>query len=1077
VSSYFAYKFSSFAEAAMTAAPSYVHRRIFPAQDAARDMDETAAVEALLPLATLPAEATGRIRRAAAGLVQGVRASRRSFGMVDAFLQAFGLDTGEGVALMCLAEALLRIPDARTADALIRDKVGGADWARHIGQADSLLVNASTWALLLTGRVVTMDEAAGPLGRLLARTGEPAIRRALKQAMRIMGRQFVMGRDIASALKRAAVDEKAGYTHSFDMLGEGARTAADASRCFDRYVEALGAIAHARQGRALDAAPGLSVKLSALHPRYEEAQAERALPELLHRLSALCRLAKNGGVSLTVDAEESERLDLHLDLIEAAAADPALSGWNGLGFALQAYQKRALAVVDRTADLAERSGLRLMVRLVKGAYWDSEIKRAQERGLPGYPVFTRKANTDASYLACARKLLDLRGRLYPMFATHNAHTVAAVLEMAEHAGAATAKGGFEFQRLHGMGEPLYHQLVGGRAAGGGAGGGAVDGAGRNLPCRIYAPVGGHEDLLAYLVRRLLENGANTSFVNRLQNDKAPVAEIVADPVAVAAAPKVKSHPRIPLPADLFGTERRNAAGLDLNDRRIVARLNGDMRAAVDLGGWTAGAENEAGEGGVVRPVLSPNNRDVTVGTVTEASAADAGRAMAAAFAAARDWGETPATDRADILDRAGDFLEEARAALMALLVWEAGKTIPDALAEVREAVDFCRYYAARTRADFAVPQPLPGTVGEANFLSLHGRGVFVCISPWNFPLAIFIGQVAAALAAGNTVVAKPAPQTPLVAAHAVRLLHDAGVPLRALHLTPGGGAVGAALVGDPRTAGVAFTGSTLTARRINAALAARGGPIVPLIAETGGLNALVADSSALAEQLTDDVITSAFRSAGQRCSALRVLLLPTGSADKVLEMLAGAAAELRLGDPSRLSTDIGPVIDEAARDRLEAHAAHMAATAKPLFRAPVGDAHPNGVFFAPRAFEIDSAEALREEVFGPILHVVRYRPDRLAQALEAVGAAGYGLTLGIHSRINSFISEVRRALPVGNTYVNRNIVGATVGCQPFGGEGLSGTGFKAGGPHYLLRFAVERTLTVNTAAAGGDASLVSLGES
>ncbi|HYG85217.1 MAG TPA: bifunctional proline dehydrogenase/L-glutamate gamma-semialdehyde dehydrogenase PutA [Azospirillum sp.] len=1021
-------------------------------------MDEAVAVEALIEKAALPMAVRAGIEREAARLVKGVRRARTSFGMLDAFLQEFGLSTREGVALMCLAEALLRIPDPETADALIRDKIGDADWAQHVGHADNLFVNASTWALMLTGRVIRLDEEtegkpAALLNRLIARAGEPVIRQAMVQAMRILGRQFVMGRSIEEALDRAREQERLGYRHSYDMLGEGARTMADADRYLETYASAIRAIGAVRADRGVVDGPGISVKLSALHPRYEEAQRERVMRELQPRLKSLCVLARDQGIGLTVDAEEADRLALQLGLVEAMATDTDLAGWAGLGLAVQAYQKRGYAVVEWLAELTARAQRTMMVRLVKGAYWDSEIKRAQERGLDDYPVFTRKVNTDVSYLACARRLLELRGPIYPMFATHNAHTVAAILGMAGD------KAGYEFQRLHGMGEPLYHQVV------------APD-----MPVRVYVPVGSHEDLLAYLVRRLLENGANSSFVNRIQDDKVPVADIVADPVTRAARLPYKPHPHIPLPRDLFGPERRNSQGIDLSDPTQTGPLLREMEQAwASL--WKA-APLVGGRAleGVERAALDPADHRRTVGAVVEASDRDVGHALAVADKAARDWANTPAERRASILECAGDLLERHRAELMALCVREAGKTIPDALAEVREAVDFCRYYAARGRADFALPKVMPGPTGEHNQLSLHGRGLFACISPWNFPLAIFAGQVTAALAAGNAVIAKPAEQTPLMAWRAVQLFHEAGVPADVLHLLPGDGRVGAVLVQDPRVRGVAFTGSTETARAINLALAKRSGPIVPLIAETGGQNVLIADSSALPEQLVDDVLTSAFRSTGQRCSALRVLFVQDGVADRVIRMLDGAARELRVGDPAFLHTDVGPAIDEEARAMLAAHAERMKAEAKLLFEVPLGEDCAHGTFFAPRAYELDRLDRLEREVFGPVLHVIRFKGERLDAVLDAVEATGYGLTLGIHSRIDGTIRRIHGRLGVGNTYVNRNMIGAVVGVQPFGGEGLSGTGPKAGGPHYLLRFATERTLTVNTTAAGGNATLVSLSE-
>ncbi len=962
---------------------------------------------------------------------------------------------------MCLAEALLRIPDAETANLLIKDKLADADWERHLGGSESLFVNASTWALMLTGRVIRLDkdgeDLAGVLRRLVARSGEPVIRQAVTQAMRILGRQFVMGRTIEEALERARGPEKRGYRYSYDMLGEAARTARDAERYDHAYRHAIAAIGRASQGRGPIEGPGISVKLSALHPRYEFAQRARVMAELVPRLAALARLAKEADIGFTVDAEEAERLELSLDVIAAVSADPALAGWNGFGLAVQAYQKRVLPLIDCLGEIARRDRRRLMLRLVKGAYWDSEIKQSQERGLPGYPVFTRKLSTDVSYLAAAKRLLADPEAFYPQFATHNAHTLAAVLEMAGN------RRDFEFQRLHGMGEALYAHVVPAEAGG--------------YPCRVYAPCGSHEDLLAYLVRRLLENGANTSFVNRIVDEKLPIEEIIADPVARVRRLKEKPHPRIPLPAAIYGPQRRNSAGIDLTDvTRLVPLAEAMTRAAGQK--WRAQPLiGGAAQGGKARPILDPSDRRRRVGEVAEADPAAVDRALARAVRAQPEWNAAGAEARARCLEQAADLLERDHAVLMALAVREAGKTVPDALAEVREAVDFLRYYAGRARADFAKPMELPGPTGERNQLELAGRGVFACISPWNFPLAIFCGQVSAALAAGNAVVAKPAEQTPLIAMRAVELLQRAGVPGDVLHLLPGDGpTVGAPLAADPRIAGVAFTGSTETAQAINRSLAARDGPIATLIAETGGQNVMIVDSSALPEQVVRDILTSSYQSAGQRCSALRVLCVQEDIADKLLDMLAGAMAELKVGDPGLLSTDVGPVIDEEAKHQLEAHAGRMAREAKTVYRVRLDPACEAGTFVAPQAFEIDRLDRLEREVFGPILHVLRFRQDRLDQLLEAVDRLGYGLTLGIHSRIDSTVRRIHRRLRVGNTYVNRNVIGAVVGVQPFGGERLSGTGPKAGGPHYLLRFATERTLTIDTTAAGGNASLLSLQE-
>ena len=1032
--------------------PSSSRQRI----EAATHAGETACLEALIDDATFSGAARRRIRDTATGLVEGIRSSRRPAGGIDIFLQEYGLSTEEGVTLMCLAESLLRVPDDATADRLIRDKIGGVDWAQHLGGSGSLFVNASTWALMLTGRVVRLDQAASDeieafLLRMVRRSGEPVIREALRHAMRIIGRQFVMGRTIDEALTRAADDERNGYRHSYDMLGEGARTAADAETYFAAYAGAIGVIGGSASGTDLFQAPGISVKLSALHPRYEYAARDRVLRELPPRLAELCVAAKDAGIGLCVDAEEADRLELSLDIFELVAADRRLAAWDGLGLAVQAYQKRAHAVIDWLAELSVETHRRLMVRLVKGAYWDTEIKRAQQDGYSGYPVFTWKAATDVSYLACARKLLAAPARFFPQFASHNAHTVAAVAEMA------SAGQDFEYQRLHGMGEALYDQIV--SPAG--------------TACRVYAPVGGHESLLAYLVRRLLENGANTSFVSRIADDELPVAEVIADPAAKTKSRGLQPNPQLPLPADLYGPSRRNSAGDDLSN---PARLR-DLAAAIpDPADWAAGpiVSGELRAGAAVRPVANPANPHETVGHVHEVTDQDIEDALAAAAAAAPAWDRTPAGERAGILDRAAQLLEDHRAELFGLCILEAGKTLADAVAEVREAVDFCRYYAAQARQDFEDARQLTGPTGETNRLALHGRGVFVCISPWNFPLAIFTGQIAAALAAGNTVIAKPAEQTPLIAARAVELFYEAGLPAGALHLLPGEGPrIGGRLTSDPRISGIAFTGSFATAQQINRGLAARPGAIVPLIAETGGQNAMIVDSTALAEQVVDDVVQSAFQSAGQRCSALRCLFLQDDIADHVLDMLSGRAAELTVGDPRLLATDVGPVIDEDARARLAAHAERMAGDAECLFEANLPGDLADGIYFAPRIYLIDHINQLTEEVFGPVLHVVRYRADQLDQIIDDINATGYGLTMGIHSRVNDTIDYIVERLRTGNIYVNRNMIGAVVGVQPFGGEGLSGTGPKAGGPHYLHRFATERTLSVDTTAAGGNAALLS----
>ena len=1033
-----------------------------PLRAAIRDscrVDETEAVACILAAAEIPVDMRHCIGERARGLVAAVRRDRLGKGGIDAFLHEYALSSPEGVALLCLAEALLRIPDAETVDRLIRDKIGSADWESHLGRSESMFINASTWALMLTGRLLHIVSPAPDLRtvlrRFVARSSEPVLRQAVTAAMHIIGRQFVMGRTIGEALERARGAEQQGYRHSYDMLGEAAHTAADAARYAAAYDDAIAAIGRSWGGRIIADAPGISIKLSALHPRYEMAQRARVLSEVSLILLELSRHARGAGIGLTIDAEEADRLDLSLDLFEALALSPDLADWDGLGLAVQAYQKRALPVIEWLADLARRSGRRLMVRLVKGAYWDSEIKRTQELGLDGYPVYTRKVATDVSYLACARRLLAFGPIFYPQFATHNAHTVAALLEFAGE------RRDYEFQRLHGMGEALYEQIVGAERL--------------DRPCRVYAPVGSHEDLLPYLVRRLLENGANTSFVNRLVDEAQPINAIVADPIAQLARLPVKPHPRIPLPRDLYGPARETSRGLDLDHAPVQAALRDGLAAALCQPRSAAPIIDGIEQPGAAEPVFDPSDRRRQVGMVVAAGPREIDRALGRALFSAPSWDRTPAAERAAVLERAADLYQNRMVELMALIIREGGRTIPAALAEIREAVDYLRYYALRARVDFAASEPLPGPTGERDEIALHGRGVFACISPWNFPLAIFTGQIAAALAAGNAVVAKPAEQTPLVAAAAVWLLHQAGVPGDVLHLLPGTGEiVGAALVGDPRVAGIAFTGSTETARRINLDLARRAGPIVPLIAETGGQNAMIVDSSALAEQVVSDVLISAFDSAGQRCSSLRLLYVQVDIADRLLAMLAGAMTELVVGDPALLATDVGPIIDAPAREALEQHAQRMAREGHLLYQCALPAGTEHGTFFAPRVFQIDGAERLPGEVFGPILHVVRWHADRLNAVLDEIAATGYGLTLGIQSRIDETTRYILARLHIGNSYVNRSMIGAVVGVQPFGGEGLSGTGPKAGGPRYLHRFATERTLSVDTTAAGGNATLLSL---
>lgn len=998
--------------------------------------------------------AKARIDARATGLIEAIRTRRVGLGGIEELLREYSLSTKEGLALMVLAEALLRVPDAATADRLIEDKLGQGDFAHHESKSDAFLISASSWALGITARIIQPGETpTSIIGNLSKRLGLPAVRTATRQAMRVMGNHFVLGQTIEEALKRARSGSGKLYRYSFDMLGEGARTQADADRYYASYADAIDAIGRSAGNAPLPNRPGISVKLSALHPRYEATNRERVLAELTPKVIALARQAKAYDLNFTVDAEEADRLELSLDVIAAVMADASLAGWDGFGLAIQAYQKRAAAVIDHIAALAEAYDRRLMVRLVKGAYWDTELKRAQERGLPDYPVFTRKAMTDLNYEACAAQLLALRPRIIPQFATHNALTVAAVAEMAgntEH---------YEFQRLHGMGEALYERLL------------QED---SGFACRTYAPVGGHQDLLAYLVRRLLENGANSSFVSVSGDPDVPVAQLLVPPADLVGSASAARHRRIPLPAELFGPSRRNSAGVELGDAASREALLGEIAraAAKPVPDAVPLIDGKPGSGSA-REVLSPIDGR-PVGRVVEGDAASAEQALAAARAGFHAWNATPARNRAASLRQAAELMEARRGPILALLQSEAGKTLDDAIAELREAVDFLRYYAAEAETKFALPTALPGPTGEDNRLILRGRGPFICIAPWNFPLAIFVGQVAAALVAGNSVVAKPAPQTPLIAALAVRLLHEAGIPKTALHFAPGDGKLGAALVAHKDVAGVAFTGSTATARAINRALASKDGPIVPLIAETGGLNAMLVDATALAEQVADDVVISAFRSAGQRCSALRLLVVQEDVADKMLEMIEGAASVLKLGDPRAIETHIGPVIDAAAKQRLDTHVAAMRAQGRVVFAGETPSLP--GTFVAPHIIRLDKVADLTAEHFGPILHVVSWKAGQLDQVLAEIEATGYGLTFGLHSRIETTVERVVEKLSTGNIYVNRNMIGAVVGVQPFGGHGLSGTGPKAGGPNYLARFATEQTVTINTAAAGGNASLIAMGE-
>jgi RHH-type proline utilization regulon transcriptional repressor/proline dehydrogenase/delta 1-pyrroline-5-carboxylate dehydrogenase len=1002
----------------------------------------------LLATAERDAAAERRVDREATRLVEAIRAKAGALGGIEDFLREYSLSTKEGLALMVLAEALLRVPDAATADRLIEDKLAAADWAHHEPKSAALLVSASAWALGISARIIQPGETPENILETLGkRLGLPAVRAATRQAMRLLGSHFVLGQTIAEALERAATHGELRY--SFDMLGEGARTAEDAERYFTAYAEAIDAMASRAGKAALPDRPGISVKLSALHPRYEAVSRERVVAELTPKVAELARKAKAHALNFTIDAEEADRLELSLEVASRVLADPALGGWDGFGLAVQTYQKRAGAVIDWIIAVAKALDRRFTVRLVKGAYWDTEIKRTQERGLADYPVFTRKAMTDLCYLACMRKLLAARPLIYPQFATHNALTVATVVE---EAGGVE---GYEFQRLHGMGEALYEALLAERPG---------------AACRVYAPVGGHRDLLAYLVRRLLENGANSSFVSAAADAGVPIGHILKRPQHSIGASTNARHPKIPLPKDLYAPLRRNSAGVEFGDWTGLESLLTEVRNAV-VPQSAASIVAGVAAAGRRRPLTSPID-GAGIGHVSDATNDVAANAMAAAHAGFAAWASTRIELRAAALERAADALEQQRGKLIALLQIEGGKTLDDALAEVREAVDFCRYYAAEARRTLG-PTPMPGPTGESNELGYRGRGVFVCISPWNFPLAIFIGQISAALAAGDSVVAKPAEQTPLIAAEAVRIFHQAGVPASVLHLVVGDGSAGAALVADPRVAGVAFTGSTEVARAINLSLARKEGPIVPLIAETGGINAMVVDATALPEQVTDDVVTSAFRSAGQRCSALRLLALQDDVADRVLAMIEGAARELKLGDPRDPATHVGPVIDAEARERLDRWIARMEAEGRVRVR---GDRDrplpPDGTYVAPTIVALDRASDLKEEVFGPILHVVRWTAGALDSLLDDISANGYGLTLGIHSRIDTTVARIIARLANGNVYVNRNMIGAVVGTQPFGGSGLSGTGPKAGGPNYLRRFATEQVVTINTAAAGGNATLL-----
>ncbi|MDX3773331.1 bifunctional proline dehydrogenase/L-glutamate gamma-semialdehyde dehydrogenase PutA [Chromatiaceae bacterium AAb-1] len=975
--------------------------------------DEDQVLENLLPLADIGVHARSRAWERARQLVLQIRQAQTGKGGVDALLNEFSLSTEEGLVLMCLAEALLRVPDNTTADRLIRDKLSQGDWSSHLGNSRSLFVNISSWGLLLTGKLVNYSDEQkkqqfGLLKRTCGRLGEPVIRQAVRYAMQIMGSQFVMGTTIEKALERATEMESKGFRYSYDMLGEGARTMADADRYFDSYLQAIKAIGQAAAGRGPQQSPGISVKLSAIHPRYEFSHRERVIAELVPRLKTLALAAKAYNIGFTVDAEEADRLDISLDIIEAVFSDSELDGWEGFGLAVQAYQKRALYVLEWLRELTVKVGRKMMVRLVKGAYWDTEVKLSQVEGFSDFPVFTRKPSTDVSYMACAGKLLSYRDSIYPQFATHNAYTVATIMEMTSDYT------GFEFQRLHGMGDALYDQIV----------------INEKIPCRIYAPVGEHSDLLAYLVRRLLENGANSSFVNNIIDENIPVESLLADPVETVRQWQQKRNRHIPLPAALYGAERSNSAGVDLTDINAITPI----KAAMD--NWFSQINQQQPRPDGIA-VTNPADLQQVIGYLNYADASQMQQILANAEQAFSSWAATPVTERANLLRRVADALEQHRDELLALCVKEAGKTLPDSVAEIREAVDFCRYYAARAETLFAQPQ--------------QARGVFLCISPWNFPLAIFLGQVAAAMVTGNTVVAKPAEQTSLIAIRTLEIMQQCGMPQHVVQLVIAPGRqVGEHIVPDLRIQGVMFTGSTETGCWIARKLAERGGEPVPLIAETGGQNCMIVDSTALPEQVVDDVISSGFQSAGQRCSALRVLFLQEDVADKIITMIKGAMAELHVGDPSLLSTDLGPVIDAKAFERLNNHVQYLSdkATLHYACKVPASGQH---YFFAPHLYEISDLTVLEREVFGPVVHIIRFKADELDKVISQINATGYGLTMGIHSRIEHLTNTISREIKAGNIYVNRNMIGAVVGVQPFGGRGLSGTGPKAGGPLYLHR--------------------------
>jgi len=1021
--------------------------------------NEKEIVKSLAHQAKLTQEQQETVQDIASGLVANVRETRLSKSGLDAFMTKYDLSSEEGIVLMCLAESLLRVPDKYTADKLIKDKLTSANWQEHVGDSEHLFVNAATWCLMLTGKLLkpnaTNNALSNVLKSFLDKRSRPVVRRAVMHAMKVLGQQYVMGESIEKALKRAKDKEKMGFTYSYDMLGEAATTMADAQFYFKEYFQATQAIGKAASKNNVRVNPGISVKLSALHPRYEVAQSTRVHSEMYPKLLQLVELAQSYNIGLNIDAEETERLELSLELVNRLAHEKSLQGFEGIGIVVQAYQKRATFVLDYLADLAQKTAHRFMVRLVKGAYWDAEIKHAQVEGLDGYPVFTQKCYTDVSYQACVKKLFEYKEHIYPQFATHNAYTTAMVMYLA---GEYTD---YEFQCLHGMGDALYDHVVGEDNF--------------NIPCRIYAPVGSYKHLLPYLVRRLLENGANSSFVHRIVDEQTPIEQLVEDPVEKATTMGFMAHPQILLPVDMFKGERMNARSYNINDTRTLEKLALQMTQFEKQEYVAKPIITKADMTKLTAKNINNPSNNLVFAQVYNATNELANKAMDNAVNAFDAWSLISANQRADALKKCADLLEENMPKFMAIAIKEAGKTLANAVAEVREAVDFCRYYAHQAKEEFANPKTLPGPTGELNQISLHGRGAVVCISPWNFPLAIFLGEVTAALAAGNTVVAKPAEQTPVIAYEAVKLLHQAGIPEEVLQFVPGTGEeVGAALVADPRVAGVIFTGSTEVAKLIQQTLAAKEGAIVPFIAETGGQNVMVVDSSSLPEQVVADVISSAFDSAGQRCSALRVLYLQEDIADNVITMLKGAMDELKVHDPSFIETDVGPVIDQEAQKNLQAHIDQMKSKAKLVHEIKADKGLEKGNYIFPAVFEIDNIKALKREVFGPVLHIVRFKAKDVDQVIADINSTGYGLTFGIHSRIQETIDYFQKRIRVGNIYINRNIVGAVVGVQPFGGQGLSGTGPKAGGPFYLHRLAVERTLSIDTTASGGNASLMSL---